>query len=163
MKHQKRSRRQQKRMRNWSRERAIASLPYVVPVVRSIREHKLSILTHRRKARRLDSQPGRPTRDMIIAREEALRDADRAKAQYSEALRELRALNLKSIDPIRGIVYFPFKHANLMAWLIFDLFEAEPLQHWRYRDDDDDVRRPLSELEQEPDEETSAPKRRKPR
>lgn len=161
MKHQKRSRRQQKKVRFWTRERALTAVPYVTSVVQSLREHKLGMQSARLRARRASEQPGKPTRETIIALEEAQKEAHQAKMQYEEALRELQVLNLKCTDPVRGEVLFPFVHDNLLAWLVFELFEDEPLTHWRYRDDPDDCRRPLEDLEKQASE--LSPNREKPK
>ena len=156
MKHQKRSRREQRKKRCWTRERALAA-----PVVRSLREHRLEAQAQRLTARRLSKMPGRPTRDMIIAEEEAKKSTEQAKARYQEALRELHALNLKCADAIRGEVLFPFRHGDLLAWLIYELFEQEPLTTWRYRDDPDDMRRDFSEIQDEITEVSQAPRRKR--
>lgn len=158
---QKRSRRVKKKVRFWTRERALNALPYVRGVLRSLRDHKLQVRALRRRAKRLADLPGCPTRDALIAREEALREAQQAQTSYEEAWRELQVLNLKCPDALQGVVYFPIVHDNLLAWLIFDLHEEEPLQTWRYRDDPDGVSRPWSELDEEA--QSSGPPRKKPR
>ena len=36
-----------------------------------------------------------------------------------------------------------FKREKKLSWFIFDLFDEQPLCHWRYQDDPVDVRRPI--------------------
>ena len=162
---QKRSPRPQKKVQFWTRERALAALPYVIPVVKSVRDYTLQKRAHRLRAKRLSEQPGRPTRDVLIAQEVALREAQQAQLCLEEALRELYVLNLKSVDALNGHVLFPIIQSNQMAWLIFELHAETPFQEWRFRDDPNDVRRPISELNEEavPVKKSKPRRKRKPR
>ena len=146
---QKGARRHTKGLRLWSHARALAALPYVTPVVRSLREHRLEALHYQRQARRLADKPGRPDRAAMIAHQDALHDIQRARSRYEEALKELNALGITCLDPVRGQVLFPFVHRKKLAWLQFDLFDKEPLRYWRYQDEPEDVRRPVGVSEED--------------
>ncbi len=143
----KRARRQYfKGMRVFTHSRAMATLPYLTHIVRSVRERALELRQLRRQVQLLDARPGQPTRDTLIALEEARTASDRVRAEYEEALLELRSLDILCQDPIRGEVLLPFPHGKQLAWFIFDLFEELPLRTWRYHSDAQDVRRPITEL-----------------
>src|SRR5687767_7853091 len=96
------ARRLNKGLRLWTHARALAALPYVAPVLRSLREHWLEMRAQRLRVRRLATRPGRPDRTAMIAQQDAQQDAGKAATAYAEALRELQALEVTCIDPVRG-------------------------------------------------------------
>ena len=52
--------------------------PYVASIMGSLREHGLDVLRHQLAARRLAAKSGRPSRDTLLAQEEAaVRQAER--------------------------------------------------------------------------------------
>lgn len=137
------ARRPQKGLRLWTLARAHKALPYVAPVLRSLREHWLEMRSHRRRARRLALRRGRPDTATLIAQQEAQNEATRASTAYADALRELQALEITCVDPVRGEALFPISHKKKLAWLLYDLFDEQPLRFWRYQEDTADVRRPV--------------------
>jgi hypothetical protein len=143
------ARRSHKGLRLWTHARAVAALPYVVPVLRSLRDHWVEMRAQRRRARLLAQRPGRPDRTAMIALQEAQQEAQKAAAAYAEAQRELQALEITCIDPIRGQALFPFKHKSRLAWFLYDLFDEHPLRYWRYQDDPVETRRPVAVNEEE--------------
>jgi hypothetical protein len=143
------AKRSHKGLRLWTHARAVAALPYVVPVLRSLREHWVEWRAQRRRARRLAERPGRPDRTTMIAQQEAQQEAQKAAAAYGEAQRELQALEITCVDPVRGQALFPFKHRSRLAWFLYDLFDEQPLRYWRYQDDPVDTRRPVASNEEE--------------
>ena len=143
------ARRSQKGLRLWTHARALAALPYVAPVLRSLREHWLEMRTHRQRARRLTARRGRPDTAALIAQQEAQQEASRAGAAYAEALRELQTLEITCVDPVRGEALFPITHKKKLAWLLYDLFDDQPLRYWRYQDDPAETRRPVAAAEEE--------------
>jgi hypothetical protein len=146
---QKGAKRHTKGLRLWTHERALAALPYVASVIRSLREHRLEAQQQRTHGRRLADRPGRPDRATMIAHQEALKDASRAEVRFDEALKELQTLGVTCLDAIKGQALFPFVHNKRLAWFLFDLFDSEPLRFWRYQDDPADVRRPVGEEEED--------------
>jgi len=146
---QKGARRHNKGLRLWTHARALAALPYVTPIVRSVREHRLEALHYQRQAKLLADRPGRPDRAALIAHQDALHDAQRAQARFDEALKELQSLGIVCLNPVKGQALLPFVHRKRLAWFLFDLFEKEPLHFWRYQDEPEDVRRPVGVSEED--------------
>src|SRR5439155_4675438 len=138
------ARRSHKGLRLWTHARAVAALPYVAPVLRSLREHWIEMRSYRRRARRLAARPGRLDRAAMIAHQETQQEAHKASAAYADTLKELQALEITCVDPIRGQALFPFLQKKKLAWFLYDLFEEHPLRYWRYQDDPVDVRRPVA-------------------
>jgi hypothetical protein len=115
-------------------------------VVRSIREHALEVRSQRRLAKRLSDRPGRPTRNDLIAGQEAERVARRAEEELRSAVEELEALDSHSLDPSQGTALVPFIQEGQLAWYIFDLFDDRPFRFWRFQSDPDSTRRHLTAL-----------------
>lgn len=137
-------------IRVWTHEQAQGVAPYIASVMRSLRNHRLEAQARDREASRLAAQPGRPSRAAMIAREEALEASRRELALFEEAMRELIALDIFCVDPLNGEAVIPFIHDEQLAWYIYDHFQANPLQFWRYNTDSMEIRRPIAQvLEQE--------------
>jgi len=134
-----------KGMRVYTPSRALATLTYVAPVVRSLREDTLELRRQRAAVRRL-ANSNRHDRDTLIAHQEAVTAVERAQLRCEETLEELKALDLWCQNPLEGIVLFPFAKGKQLAWFIFDLHDETPLQSWRFHSDSEDTRRPVSEL-----------------
>jgi hypothetical protein len=41
----------------------------------------------------------------------------------------------------------PILHENKLAWLVFNLFDEDPLRYWRFHKDALEVRRPVAEIQ----------------
>lgn len=136
----------------WTFAQSKQAVPFIASIVRSLRENRLETRRHQREAERLAEKPGRPDRHDIIAHQEALRDAQHADARFQDALQELHALGVYCQDPIRGLALIPFVNEHLLAWFVFDLFDAEQLVCWRYHADSEETRRPLNEVREDPRE-----------
>ena len=93
------------------------------------------------QVRRLDSRPGRPDRQALILRAEAVREAEVAADHFSEAHCELNALDVYCLDPVKGLAQIPFCRDEGAAWIIFDLFAPLGLDGWRFHADSPDTRR----------------------
>lgn len=141
-----RTKRHVRSIHTWTYEEALKVLPYLRSVLTSLREHRLALVAARRDLKHYDEQPGRPNRHAIIAREEALARSQVARQQLREDEEELEALDIYCLDPIRGEAVVPFVHRDKLAWFIYDIFDAEPLQFWRYHGDSLDTRRSIKEL-----------------
>jgi hypothetical protein len=142
-----RTKRHLRSIQTWTYAGAQKVLPYLRSVLISLREHRLAALAARRDVKHWDGQPGRPDRHAIIAREEALARARLAQARLREAEEELETLSIYCLDPVNGLAVVPFVHREKLAWFIYDIFDEEPLQFWRYHGDSLDTRRPIKELE----------------
>jgi hypothetical protein len=143
--HQKQSRRRQV-LPVWTYVQAQQASPYICSILRSLRDHRLEQIRHELRAKRLAAQPGRPDRMTLIAHEEAVREARSAAESVEADLRELQGMGVYCQHAIRGQALLPFVQGQLLAWLIFDAFEQEPLRAWRYHSDPENICRPIREV-----------------
>lgn len=146
----KKTKRKKKVVRVWTLPQAQRALPYVTAVMRSLREHWLDSQRHRLQDRRLAAKPGRPDRDRILAQQAAAREAGLAKERFNEAYQELQAIEVYCLDPVQGLAALPFVQDDRLAWLLFDLFDADGYKNWRFHDDPLEKRRPIREAEEGP-------------
>jgi len=151
---QKGAKRRRRQIRVWTLEQARGALPYLSSVLRSLREHRLEAVTQHRNAERLAQRPGRLDREGLIAQTEAAKAADQADERFQQALAELQALDIYLIDPIAGQALIPFVHDENLAWYVYDAFDPQPLQHWRYHSAPLDTRRPIAEIDGDHQERT---------
>lgn len=140
----KRGRRREQSIRIWSYEEAKGVAPYVISILRSLREARLEAQQQHRIAKRIALQPGRPDRKAIVTREDALNAARKADDRFHEFLDELHKLDVYCLDAVQGLALVPFAKDNQLAWWICDLFDSEPLRFWRYHRDPLETRRPIS-------------------
>jgi hypothetical protein len=113
--------------------------------MKSLRDHQVEIQNHSLRAQRIAKRAGRPDRNRILEHQEAVDSADRAAEQCERALADLQALDIYCLDPIHGLALIPFVHRSELAWFVFDLFDSDPLRHWRYHHDPLEMRRPIAE------------------
>jgi len=140
------SKKRRQTVRVWELEQARKAVPYISAILQSLRQHHLEALGCDREARRLAAKPGRPDRSALVAHSEVTRQAQEAGQRVDQDLEELAALDVYSLDPLRGEAVIPFLHGKKLAWFVFDLFDEEDhLRTWRYHDDPLDTRRPLAE------------------
>jgi hypothetical protein len=118
--------------------------PYLASIVRSLREHSLEALSLLRRRQQLDQRPGRPDRAALIEGQELDRQAHRADDNVRDAVAEMQRLDIYPLDPVRGQALVPFVHEEQLAWYVFDLFDPQPLQFWRFQSDPEDTRRPVT-------------------
>ena len=134
-------------IRVWTYDQAQKAVPYITSVVRSLREHRIDAINENREAKQLASKPGRPDRTALIEQAELARRAREADNRFDGAMAELNALDVFSIDPVRGEAVVPFVHGEQLAWYLFDLFDEEDhLRHWRYHEDPLETRRLIAEV-----------------
>lgn len=131
-------------IRLWSFPEAQAVVPYLTSVLRSLREHGLEAQTWQQRQKRLADRPGRPDRATLIAQQEATRELERATRSYDEAEEEVFDLGIFPLDPLNGTALVPFEQDGELAWYIFDLFDAAPLAFWRFQNDPEEMRRPVT-------------------
>lgn len=143
--HRNGAKRRETTVRAWTYDQAQAVLPYIVSVMKSLREHALAAQVSGRALKRLESMPGRPDRKRILAETSVKRQLEEAREQYRQTEEELHRLDIFCIDPIRGEAVIPFAHADQLAWFLFDLFDSKPLRFWRYHSDPLETRRPIDE------------------
>jgi len=144
----KRDRKTAKRNRHqlqvWSYDQARSAIPYILSIVRSLREHAIEIQTRQQELKRLDDLAGRPDRTRMIAHQELERDVHRAEQRFEEAAGDLEQLDIFCLDPIRGQAVVPFIHDEQLAWYIFDLFDNKHFRFWRFQSDPEETRRPIT-------------------
>jgi hypothetical protein len=134
----------------WTTDRALAAVPYLRTVVSSLREHAIEKRAWEERVRRLNGKPGRADRGRLLEVQEAEQQAVKARQRFQEATVELEGLDVYCIDALEGQALLPFIHENQLAWYLFDLFAARPLNSWRLHSDPDETRRPLSQLQAQP-------------
>jgi len=144
----KRDRKTAKRNRHelqvWTFDKARSAIPYILSIVRSLREHAIEIQTGQQEVKRLADLSGRPDRTRMIAQQEAERTRRRAEHRFEEAIGDLEQLDIFCLDPIRGQALVPFIHDEQLAWYIFDLFDNKHFRFWRYQSDPEETRRPIT-------------------
>lgn len=141
------TRKKKRYFRLWTQAKAKAARPYLVSVMRSLREHLLEAMCQRQTLQRVQNKPGRPDRATLIALQEVEQLADRAEEEFQEAAEELWALDIYPVDGIQGLAQVPFAHEDQLAWYLFDLFDPVPFRFWRFQSDPEDTRRPITTLQ----------------
>ena len=140
----KEARRRKSAIRLWTYAQAKAAVPYIASVGRSLREHTLETQKQQAHLEKLTALSGRPTRDTLIATEEARKALTRAQDEHDNAAAELGALDIMPLDPVQGTALVPFVHDDQLAWYVFDLHEPQSYKAWRYHSDPEETRRRLT-------------------
>jgi hypothetical protein len=94
---------------------------------------------------RLDSRPGRPDRQTLVRRAEAVQELDQADMKLEETFDELKAIDVYCLDPAQGLALISFGKGDELAWYVFDLFSPQGLDEWRFHGDPLEMRRPLEQ------------------
>jgi hypothetical protein len=131
----------------WTLPQAQAAAPFLASIVRSIRETWLEAIQKEKFAERLAAKPGRPDRQRILQEENARREARLAFDRYSEVRGELEGMGVACLEPHQGIAWIPFVQDNQLAWFVFDIFDSEPIQSWRFQADPLEMRRPVTDIQ----------------
>jgi hypothetical protein len=131
------------RVRTWTHAQAQSAQPYLASVVRSVREHFLEAIRGHNRVQQLSKDHGRPNRESIIALAEAQREFDEARQRFEDAENELNELDVYVLDPVQGLALIPFEQDERLAWFVFELFDDEPLNSWRFQEDSLETRRPI--------------------
>jgi hypothetical protein len=132
----------------WTLTQAESAVPYISSIVRSLREHALDVHRLKLTLGKLNQLSGRPKRDTLIAEQEMKQDLSRAEQEFQDAADELQALDVYTLDPIRGQALVPFVHDEQLAWYIFDVYDANPFRFWRFQSDPEETRRPITSKQQ---------------
>jgi hypothetical protein len=133
--------------RLWTHAEARAAVPYLRSVMRSLREHMIETRARKWDVYRFGQKAGKPDRAILVAREEAREQAQKAEERFEEAARELWVLDIYPVDAILGLAQVPFLHDDQLAWYLFDLFDPSPFRFWRFQKDPEDARRPITGLQ----------------
>jgi hypothetical protein len=112
----------------WTHAQARAVSPYVASIMRSLREHRLNVLRYQLAARRFAAKAVKPSRDTLVAQEEAAREAGRADAEYYRTLAELKSLGIRCLDSIAGLAIFTIYEKGYFREYVYDLFDSLPLR-----------------------------------
>ena len=139
-------------LRLWTFDAAKKAVPYIRSLVQSLRDHWLEVRMVQVEAERLKARPGRLDHQALIEIEESDRRLQQAAANVEGVVDEMMPLSAFGVDPAAGLTVLPFFRGDVLAWLVFDLFDPRGLVAWRLHSDDLDTRRPLSELDQPPSE-----------
>jgi hypothetical protein len=116
----------------WTLEQARRAIPYIHTLLSGLREHRLDGLSNRLRAHHV-RQSGNPRCEQQI--ESARAAAHQAEERFQEDFEELQALSVYPLNALQGVALLPFIREQHLAWLIFDLFDDDPLRCWRYHDD----------------------------
>jgi hypothetical protein len=120
--------RRQSLSRFWTCAEALAVVPYVASIMRSLRDHRLDYLRHHLAAKRLAGKPGRPRRDTLLAHEETVRAAGRADVEYHQTLAELNSLGFRCLDAVAGLAAVCVYHDEFVTEYVYDLFDSQPIR-----------------------------------
>jgi hypothetical protein len=127
----------------WTYSRVVKALPYFRVLVGLLREHWLAGQLARRRLVRIDARPGRAGVRELVARAEAVRQADLAEYELNATLGELQSLGGYCRRPEKGLALIPFRLEGALAWFVFDLYEPSGICAWRFHTDPATMRRPL--------------------
>lgn len=133
----------QKYLQVWSYNQAVKALPYLLEVLRSLRENFLLMRFAQHRSVKIDQRVGRPDRSAFIAKQEALIDTDLATSKYAQDVAELESMGIFVVSPANGIIAIPFIEEEQLAWFILDLFEKDSIVGWRYQSDPLETRRAI--------------------
>jgi hypothetical protein len=131
----------------WTYGRVVKALPYFRVLVGSLREHWLTRQLARRELAHLDARPGRAGIRELMARAEAIRQADVAESELKATLGELQSLGGFCRHPGKGLALIPFRLEGALAWFVFDLYEPTGICAWRFHTDPAATRRPLNPID----------------
>lgn len=136
----------QKAVQIWTYPQALAAVPYISSVMRSLRETWLEARSCERRLKLLTERPGRPDRAALLAHADVSHAIQKAEQAHDDAAQELSDLGILCVDPLRGEALLPCVHQHILAWIHFDLFAQPALRSWRYHSDPPDMERSITEL-----------------
>lgn len=130
--------------RLWTYTEALAVVPYLSSILRSLREAEVEIRIWQERLFQLKERPGRPDRQLLLDLQLAENELQRAQEASEDAEQDMTRLGIFPLNAIQGTALVPFEQESELAWYIFDLFETPPLAFWRFQHDSDETRRPTT-------------------
>ena len=135
--------RKQQLIQVWSYDQTIKALPYLLEVIRSLRENYLAMQFANHRLNKIGQRLGRPDRSVFIAKQEAQSDSETASSKYNQDVAELESMGMFVASPANGVVAIPFIEEEQLAWFILELYHEDHVVGWRYQSDPLDTRRAI--------------------
>ncbi len=135
--------RKQQLIQVWSYDQAIKALPYLLEVIRSLRENYLAMQFANHRLSKIGQRLGRPDRSVFIAKQEAQLDSETSSSKYNQDVAELESMGMFVASPANGVVAIPFIEEEQLAWFILELYHEDHVVGWRYQSDPLDTRRAI--------------------
>ena len=135
--------RKQQLIQVWSYDQTIKALPYLLEVIRSLRENYLAMQFANHRLSKMGQRLGRPDRSVFIAKQEAQMDSETASSKYNQDVAELESMGMFVASPANGVVAIPFIEEEQLAWFILELYHEDHVVGWRYQSDPLDTRRAI--------------------
>jgi len=135
--------RKQQLIQVWSYDQTIKALPYLLEVIRSLRENYLAMQFANHRLGKIGQRLGRPDRSAFIAKQEAQMDSETASSKYNQDVAELESMGMFVASPGNGVVAIPFIEEEQLAWFILELYHEDHVVGWRYQSDPLDTRRAI--------------------
>lgn len=135
--------RKQQLIQVWSFDQTIKALPYLLEVIRSLRENYLAMQFANHRLSKIGQRLGRPDRSVFIAKQEAQLDSETSSSKYNQDVAELESMGMFVASPANGVVAIPFIEEEQLAWFILELYHEDHVVGWRYQSDPLDTRRAI--------------------
>ena len=135
--------RKQQLIQVWSYDQTIKALPYLLEVIRSLRENYLAMQFANHRLSKIGQRLGRPDRSVFIAKQEAQLDSETSSSKYNQDVAELESMGMFVASPANGVVAIPFIEEEQLAWFILELYHEDHVVGWRYQSDPLDTRRAI--------------------
>jgi len=135
--------RKQQLIQVWSFDQTIKALPYLLEVIRSLRENYLAMQFANHRLTKIGQRLGRPDRSIFIAKQEAQMDSETASSKYNQDVAELESMGMFVASPANGVIAIPFIEEEQLAWFILELYHEDHVVGWRYQSDPLDTRRAI--------------------
>lgn len=137
-------------IRLWTYPQADKALPYIRAITTSLRQHWLDARSKKQLLERIEKKPGPVDRDTLLTKSDTEAEHTKSEDAFSDALQELMNMDVFLMDPVQGVALIPFNKDNGLAWFIFDLFEENTLNSWRFHEDPLEMKRPIEEALKDP-------------
>ncbi|NBR05552.1 MAG: hypothetical protein EBT92_07265 [Planctomycetes bacterium] len=135
--------RKQQLIQVWSYDQIVKALPYLLEVLRSLRENYLAMRFANHHSAKISQRKGRPDRSAYIAKQEAQMDSEAASLKYNQDVAEFESMGMFVVSPENGIVAIPFIEEEQLAWFILELYHEDYVVGWRFQSDPLETRRAI--------------------